>query len=283
MPPIRLQKILSMAGIASRRAAEELMRQGRVSVNGRAATEPGTKADPFADEIRVDGRRVRGPERHRYLLMHKPKGYVTTRSDPARRPTVMDLLHGVRESLYPVGRLDFESSGLLLLTNDGELAARLTHPRHEVEREYHAWVLGVPDARDMERLRRGVTIEGRRTAPASVDVKDGGRGRRAGQTLLSLVVREGRNRQVRRMCETIGHPVVELERVRIGPLSDSKLKPGHVRELTDDEVRRLRRATEPAGADRKRETRGLEGAPAGARPARGEGVTRRRSSPRRRS
>jgi pseudouridine synthase len=242
MAPIRLQKILSMAGVASRRAAEELIRQGRVSVNGRTVTALGTKADPSADEVRVDGRRVRGPERHRYLLMNKPKGYVSTRVDPQRRPTVIDLLPGIRERVYPVGRLDFDSTGLLLLTNDGDLAAHLTHPRHEVEREYRAWVLGAPDDHAMERLRRGVPLDGRHTVPAVVDRLDAGRGRRSGQTLLSIAIREGRHRQVRRMCEAIGHPVVDLERVRIGPLTDARLRPGQVRDLSADEVQRLRRA-----------------------------------------
>ena len=242
MPPVRLQKILSSAGIASRRAAEDLIRQGRVSLNGQVVTELGAKADPARDELRVDGRRVKGAERHRYLLLNKPKGYVTTRSDPRRRPTVLDLLHGVREYVYPVGRLDFDSAGLLLLTNDGDLAARLTHPRHGVEREYHAWVLGVPDEHDLERLRRGITIEGRRTGHAEVEVLHAGRGRHKGHTRVSLVIREGRNRQVRKMCEAIGHPVVDLDRVRFGPIADTRLKPGRSRDLTPDEVRRLSRA-----------------------------------------
>jgi 23S rRNA pseudouridine2605 synthase len=242
MPPVRLQKILSSAGIASRRAAEDLIRQGRVSLNGQVVTELGAKADPARDELRVDGRRVKGAERHRYILLNKPKGYVTTRSDPRRRPTVLDLLHGVREYVYPVGRLDFDSAGLLLLTNDGDLAARLTHPRHGVEREYHAWVLGVPDEHDLERLRRGITIEGRRTGQADVEVLHAGRGRHKNQTRVSLVIREGRNRQVRKMCEAIGHPVVDLDRVRFGPIADTRLKPGSSRDLTPDEVRRLSHA-----------------------------------------
>jgi 23S rRNA pseudouridine2605 synthase len=250
MPPIRLQKILSSAGISSRRAAEELIRQGRVAVNGRVVTELGTKADPNRDEVRVDGRTVKGAERHRYLLLNKPKGYVTTRSDPARRPTVMDLLRGVREYVYPVGRLDFDSTGLLLLTNDGALAARLTHPRHEVEREYHAWVLGTPDDRDLARLRRGVTLEGRRTGPADVEILHAGRGRRAGQSAVSVVIREGRNRQVRKMCEAVGHPVVDLERVRFGPIADRRLKPGQYRELTADEIKRLTTVPPRPRADR---------------------------------
>src|SRR5689334_16077920 len=165
----RLQKILSQAGIASRRASEKLMLEGRVSVNGTTVTELGTKADPAHDDIRVDGRRIKAPERHRYLLLNKPRGYMTTRSDPEKRATVLDLLKGVREYIYPVGRLDYDSEGLLILTNDGDLAAQLTHPKHEVERVYEAEVLGVPDAHDLDRLARGVVIEGRRTSPAQVE------------------------------------------------------------------------------------------------------------------
>jgi 23S rRNA pseudouridine2605 synthase len=246
---LRLQRLLSMAGIASRRAAEDLIRQGRVTVDGKTVTELGTKAEPSAD-IRVDGRRVKGPERLRYLLLYKPVGVVTTRSDPSRRPTVISLLHGVREYVYPVGRLDYDTEGLLLLTNDGDLAARLTHPRHGVEREYHAWVLGAPDARDLERLARGVVIEGRRTQPSEVVVVHAGRGKRAGQTLLGITVREGRNRQVRRMCEAIGHPVDTLTRVRIGPLKDTQLKPGQFRDLAPQEVKRLKTTSETRKAER---------------------------------
>src|SRR5437667_4885944 len=164
----RLQKILSQAGIASRRASEKLMLEGRVSVNGATVTELGTKADPARDDIRVDGRRIKAPERHRYLLLNKPRGYVTTRSDPEKRATVLDLLKGVREYIYPVGRLDYDSEGLLILTNDGDLAARLTHPRHGVPRVYEARVLGAPDAHDLSRLSKGVSIDGRRTEPAQV-------------------------------------------------------------------------------------------------------------------
>src|SRR5712691_9488841 len=164
----RLQKILSQAGIASRRASEQLMLQGRVTVNGQTVRELGTKADPQHDDIRVDSRRVKVVQHHRYLLLNKPRGYVTTRSDPQRRPTVLDLIGGVPEYVYPVGRLDFDSEGLLILTNDGDLAAHLTHPRHEVKRVYEARVLGVPDAHDLDRLARGVTIEGRKATAAAV-------------------------------------------------------------------------------------------------------------------
>src|SRR3954467_7045991 len=165
---LRLQKILAASGVASRRAAEELIRQGRVSVNGRTVTELGTKADPARDEIRVDGRRLKGPERLRYLLLNKPTGVVTTRSDPGRRPTVLHLLEGVREYVYPVGRLDYDSEGLLLLTNDGDLAARLTHPRHGVDRTYEAHVAGIPSEAALDKIRTGISLDGKRTLPADV-------------------------------------------------------------------------------------------------------------------
>src|SRR5262244_3435810 len=236
----RLQKILSQAGVASRRASEQLMLEGRVTVNGTTIRELGTKADPSSDDIRVDGRRITRPERHRYLLLNKPRGYVTTRSDPQRRPTVIDLLTGIREYVYPVGRLDFESEGLLILTNDGELAARLTHPRHGVARVYEARVLGVPDARDIERLSRGIVIDGRRTAPVTIERLPHRRDDR--DALLRITLHEGRNRQVRRMCEAIGHPVSQLRRVAIGPIRDKRLKPGEWRELSKSEVRSLKSA-----------------------------------------
>lgn len=237
---VRLQKILSQAGIASRRAAEALIAEGRVTVNGATVREMGTKADPAADDVRVDGRRIKGPERHRYILLNKPSGYVTTRSDPQRRPTVLDLLRGVREYVYPVGRLDYDTEGLLLLTNDGDLAARLTHPRHGVERTYEARVAGVPDERDLERLRTGIPLEGRRTLPAAVDLVTRGR---SAESVLRITIREGRNRQVRRMCEAVGHPLRALRRTRIGPLVDRRLQPGQWRELTEQEIGALRRAS----------------------------------------
>ncbi len=231
----RLQKILSQAGIASRRASEKLMLEGRVSVNGTTVMELGTKADPARDDIRVDGSRIKTPERHTYVLLNKPRGYVTTRSDPEKRPTVLDLLKAVREYIYPVGRLDYDSEGLLILTNDGELAARLTHPRHGLTRVYEVKVLGDPDAHDLARMSKGISIDGRRTEAADVIA--------LGPSHLQVTVREGRNRQVRKMCEAIGHPVTALRRVAIGPLRDSRLKIGHWRELSPQEVERLRKAT----------------------------------------
>lgn len=236
----RLQKILSQAGIASRRASEQLMLDGRVTVNGATIRELGSKADPSRDDIRVDGRRVKIVTRHRYLLLNKPRGYVTTRADDKQRPTVIDLLRGVTEYVYPVGRLDYESEGLLLLTNDGDLAARLTHPRHGVARVYEARVLGVPDERDLARLSRGLVIDGRRTGTA--DIKLLPHARDAKEATLVVTIREGRNRQVRKMCEAVGHPVTHLKRVAIGPIKDSTLKVGRWRDLSAPEVERLRHA-----------------------------------------
>ena len=236
----RLQKILSQAGVASRRASEQLMLQGRVTVNGSAARELGTKADPVKDDIRVDGRRIKLAERQRYILLNKPRGYVTTRSDPQKRPTVIDLLTDARglspgEYVYPVGRLDFDSEGLLILTNDGDLAAKLTHPSHGVARVYEAKVLGIPDDHDLRRMSRGIMLEGRRTAPSTVLMRHGA---------LVITVREGRNRQVRKMCEAIGHPVTNLKRIAIGPIRDPSLKTGQWRELSDAEVERLRKTAD---------------------------------------
>jgi pseudouridine synthase len=248
---VRLQKLLSQSGVASRRAAEKLIVEGRVSVNGTTVREMGTRADPSTDDIRVDGRRVRPAQTLRYILLHKPAGYVTTRSDPQRRPTVIDLLRGVQEYVYPVGRLDYETEGLLLLTNDGDLAAKLTHPRHGVERTYEARVAGVPDAEALERLRKGIPLDGRRTQPAEVVLLSKRRHRPAraghhrrddGEALVQITIREGRNRQVRRMCEAVGHQVRALTRTRIGILTDRQLKAGMWRDLRDEEVRALRRS-----------------------------------------
>ena len=267
----RLQKILSQAGVASRRAAERLIAEGRVTLNGKTVHEMGTKANADADDIRVDGRRLHAPERKRYILLNKPAGVVSTRSDPQRRRTVIELLAGVREYVYPVGRLDYETEGLLLLTNDGDLAARLTHPRHGVERSYEARVAGMPDREALRQLRDGIPLDGHRTLPAEVtllNARHAGAGAPKGAPLrkqegvLQITIREGRNRQVRRMLEAVGHPVRELSRTRIGPLTDRRLKPGMWRDLTPDEVRTLQAlANRPAPTPPPRRPR-----PAAARP-----------------
>jgi len=236
----RLQKVLAQAGIASRRVAETLITQGRVSVNGATVTTLGTKADPSRDDIRVDGRRLPSAERKRYILLNKPVGFVTTRSDPQRRPTVIDAVAKVREYVYPVGRLDYDTEGLLILTNDGDLAAALTHPRHEVPRTYEVKVAGMPDERALRGLRDGIPLDGVRTLPAEVVLLNTGRRDTSG--VLLMTIREGRNRQVRRMCEAVGHPVQHLKRTRIGSLSDRRLRPGEWRDLTLDEVAGLRRS-----------------------------------------
>lgn len=249
----RLQKLLSAAGVASRRAAETYITAGRVSVNGETVTALGTKADPDTDDIRVDGRRIKTAARRLYLLMYKPRGYLTTRHDPQQRPTVIDLLvrGGVRDYVYPVGRLDYESEGLLLLTSDGDLAAQLTHPSHEVEREYQVTVLGVPDDHDLQRLAKGIVIDGRRTQPAEVRRLKVIAGTGAEHAVLSIVVKEGRNRQVRNMCDAIGHPVDRLRRVRIGPIADEHIRPGEFRELDAAEVALLKKQAARQERDRK--------------------------------
>jgi pseudouridine synthase len=262
----RLNKLLSQSGIASRRAADELLRQGRVEVNGRVITELGTKADLDHDEVKVDGRRLKPPPARRYLLMFKPRGVVSTRADPQRRTTVIDLLArgGVVGYFYPVGRLDSDSEGLLLLTNDGGFAERVTHPRYELERTYEAQVAGVPDDRDLDRLRRGVEIDGHRTLPARVRllrVLESGSGSRG---VLELTLREGRNRQVRHMCDAIGHPVDRLRRIRIGSITDPSLRSGEFRDLTPAEIRAL--TTARPGVNAPRRASPPRSAPAARRP-----------------
>jgi pseudouridine synthase len=248
----RLQKILSSAGVASRRAAERLIAEGRVTVNGVTVTELGSKADPEVDDIRVDGRRIHTRQARRYILMYKPRGYITSRSDPQQRPTVIDLLAkgGVRDYVYPVGRLDFDSEGLLLLTSDGDLAERLMHPSHGIAREYHVRVRGVPDRHAVSRLTSGVVLDGRRTADAEVRILDRIETAHGDDAVLSIAIHEGRNRQVRRMFEAIGHPVMRLRRVRIGPITDDRIRAGEFRDLTDREVATLKRAAAAHGARR---------------------------------
>ncbi len=239
-PLERLQKFLARAGVASRRHAEALMRDGRVLVNGKPATEPGTKVRPDVDEVRVDGRLVCPPASRIYLALYKPPGVVTTARDPQGRKTVLDLLPSdLRvQRLFPVGRLDLESEGLLLLTNDGDFALHLTHPRYEQEKEYHALVAGHPAPAVLAQLRRGVHLPGETcpTAPAQARLLRPG----AGDThWLSVILHEGRKRQVRRMLAVVGHPVLRLVRVRIGALWLGDLQPGQWRRVTEKEVARL--------------------------------------------
>lgn len=241
----RLQKILSRAGIASRRKAEELIREGRVTINGEVAT-VGDVADAERDAIKVDGKRVQPRSAHRYLLLNKPAGVVSTRSDPEGRPTVLDLVPaGLRKGLLPVGRLDFNTEGLLLLTDDGDFAQRIAHPRYGCKKTYEVKVKGSPEPRELEKLRLGIVLEGKRTRPARVEHgRSGARGRRppTANTWLTVELSEGRTRQIREMFFRIGHPVQRLRRVAIGPLRDPKLRLGALRELSEEEVENLRGA-----------------------------------------
>jgi len=241
MPPERLQKIIAAAGVTSRRKAEELITAGRVQVNGQTVTELGTKADPEQDHIRVDGKLLRGPERHTYIVLNKPKGYVTTVSDPEKRPTVMDLVHGAKARVYPVGRLDWASEGLLVLTNDGTLANALMKASSNVPKTYVVKVAGQPDVGKLDKLRQGVSIAekgGRRvrTAPAKIRLI-----READNPWLEVTIIEGRNRQVRKMFEEVGHHVEKIRRVQYGPLS-LDVPPGEFRSLTLEEISRLKAA-----------------------------------------
>jgi 23S rRNA pseudouridine2605 synthase len=241
MPAERLQKIIAAAGIASRRTAEKLIASGAVSVNGQIVTELGTKADLERDHIRVNGKLLHGAEHHIYLLMNKPKGYVTTVSDPEGRPTVMDVLRGIRVRVYPIGRLDYASEGLLLLTNDGELAHALMKASSHVPKTYVVKIAGTPSEEGLGRIRRGLTIptdRGQRvkTAPAKVRVV-----RESENPWYELTLTEGRNRQIRRMFEEIGHHVEKIKRVRYGPLS-LDVPPGEFRRLSTGEVEKLKAA-----------------------------------------
>jgi 23S rRNA pseudouridine2605 synthase len=238
---IRLQKILSQAGVASRRAAETLITQGRVEVNGHVVSTLGSKADPTADVIKVDGRKLKFETKRRYLLMYKPRGVVSTRLDPQKRTTVIDLVAraGIRGYFYPVGRLDYDSEGLILLTNDGEFAQQVAHPSYEIDRTYEALVEGIPDERDLDRLRRGIILEGGRTDPAEVRLLGTTETKRGPQTMLTVRLHEGKNRQVRKMCDAIAHPIVRLKRVRIGSLGVGDLRTGDIRDLSPAEIRKL--------------------------------------------
>ena len=209
-------------------------------VNGVTVRELGTRADPVADDVRVDGRRLPRPER-RHILLYKPRGYVSTRVDPEKRPTVIDLLERakIRGYFYPVGRLDYDSDGLIILTNDGTFAERLMHPRYELERAYEAGVRGVPDERTLDRLRKGIVLDGERTQPAAVKLLRVIQGKTVAHAILEVVLKEGRNRQVRRMFEAVGHPVIRLTRVRIGSVRAGHMKPGDLRELTPKEIASL--------------------------------------------
>jgi len=252
----RLQKILARAGFGSRRSSEELIRQGRVTVNDEVA-ELGQKADPEQDHIAVDGEAVRVKKEYTYIAVNKPAGVLSDEGDgTGRRPTVRELVP-LPGHLFPVGRLDLRSEGLILLTDDGRLAYRLTHPRFEHEKEYQVKVEGLPDEQTLQKWERGVFLDGSKTAPADVSIA-----RREGrETWLRVVLREGRKRQIRRVAAMLGHPVQRLIRVRIGPLRLGDLEPGAWRRLSANEVRALKQSTHSTKArkGKKRKTKKRKG------------------------
>ncbi|MFD1138641.1 pseudouridine synthase [Paenibacillus urinalis] len=232
----RLQKIIAQAGIASRRKSEELILSGKVEVNGEVVTELGTKANPNEDIITVNGKPIRS-EKKIYLIMNKPKGVITSASDPEGRKIVSDYLKGIKERVYPVGRLDYDTEGLLLLTNDGEFAHLLTHPKHHVPKTYLATVKGVPHGTSLDKLRDGIMLEDGMTSPAEVEYKDVDTEKN--EAVIQITIHEGRNRQVRRMFEAINHPVTRLKRISFGGLLLQNLKRGLYRHLTAEEINNL--------------------------------------------
>ncbi|MFZ5943460.1 MAG: pseudouridine synthase [Bacillota bacterium] len=231
----RLQKFLAHAGIASRRSCEELILQGKVKINGALVTTLGTKVDPLRDIVEIENKLVKIRDEKVYLLLNKPDGYVTTVSDPQGRPTVMDLLREVQVRVYPVGRLDYQTEGLLLLTNDGKLSFRLTHPKHKVIKVYETLVKGSPASDALKKLREGIKLEDGMTAPALVKVIK----QEGSNTLLEISIHEGRNRQIRRMCKAINHPVLKLKRLQIGPIRLGNLPKGNFRYLKETEIKKL--------------------------------------------
>jgi len=248
MPEVqeRLQKLLAEAGVASRRKAEQLIQEGRVTVNGRIVTQLGTKVNPAVDDVRVDGQAVKISGHHVYLMLNKPRGVVSAMEDPRGHKSLGDLVQ-IPQRVFPVGRLDATSEGLILLTDDGELANLLTHPRYEHDKEYRALVNGVPSDETLEAWSRGILLEGQRTAPAQVDIihKD------KDSALLRVIMHEGRKRQLREVAALLGHPVRQLQRVRLGPLNLGVLKPGEWRHLTEREVEELTAVKKKAGGGKQ--------------------------------
>jgi len=229
---------MAHAGIASRRKCEKIIAEGRVSVNGEVVTEKGVKIDPESDEIIVDGKII-SKEKKVYILLNKPEGYITTVSDPEGRTTVMDLLPDIKQRLYPVGRLDFNTSGLLILTNDGDLTYKLTHPKKEVDKTYEVEIKGLIDREEFNKFKEGIIIDGRKTAPAEIDNIRFYKAEN--KTKFEITIHEGRNRQVRRMCEIIGYPVRKLKRIGFSFLKIDNLNKGTYRYLTKHEVKKLKK------------------------------------------
>jgi len=239
----RLNKLIAEAGICSRRKADELIREGRVSVNGEVVTKLGIKADKLKDIIEVDGVRLSFSERKRYFLFYKPRNCLSTVYDPLGRPTVLDFIPKVKERIYPAGRLDWDAEGLLILTNDGEFAERIIHPRYRSPKVYLVKVKGVPQSKEIEKLRRGIVIDGYKTVPAKITLL-----RKERNSWFRVILFEGRKNQIKEMFFRIGHPVIRLKRVAISFFNIKGLKPGDFRELTPAEVERFVKQSEVKNA-----------------------------------
>jgi len=272
---VRLQKLIAGTGLASRRKAEALIAAGRVMVNGKTVTELGTKVDPERDHVKVDGKHLSAPQPFVYLMLNKPKNVVSTLDDPGGRTTVKDYLRGVSVRVFPVGRLDFDSEGLMLLTNNGELAQAMLHPRYHVPKTYLIKVKGVLTDEDIRNLEQGVRLDDGMTGPAQVKKVR----KVEANSWLEITIREGRTHQVKRMLETVGHPVIKLLRIRMGSLSLGDLQPGEFRFLTDREANALRQLVEERVASeatpRANSARQPERREGWARPKKGKGQRRR--------
>lgn len=236
MERMRLQKYIAECGVASRRKSEELIKQGRVSVNGAKVLEMGFKVSEN-DIVEVDGRKISLEKNKVYIMLNKPAGYITSVRDQFSRNTVLDLIKGINERIYPVGRLDYDTSGLLLLTNDGSFAYKLTHPKHEMKKVYIAEIEGIPERHSIEDFKKGLRIEDYVTSPADLTILE----RKRATSIIRVVIHEGRNRQVRKMCEAIGHPVISLKRVAIGGVFLGDLPEGKWRHLKKEEIKILTR------------------------------------------
>ncbi|HEX6531917.1 MAG TPA: pseudouridine synthase [Nitrospira sp.] len=273
---VRLQKLIAGTGLASRRKAEALIAAGRVMVNGKTVTELGIKVDPARDHVKVDGKHLSAPQPFVYLVLNKPKNVVSTLDDPGGRTTVKDYLRGVSVRVFPVGRLDFDSEGLMLLTNNGELAQALLHPRYHVPKTYLIKVKGVLPDEDIRQLEQGVRLDDGMTGPAQVKKVR----KVEANSWLEITIREGRKHQVKRMLEAVGHPVIKLLRIRMGSLSLGDLQPGEFRFLTDREANTLRqlvdeRVASVEGPPTANSTRRPEQREGWARPKKGKGQRRR--------
>ncbi|MEW9123098.1 MAG: pseudouridine synthase [Thermotaleaceae bacterium] len=234
---MRLQKYIALSGAASRRKAEEMIASGRIKVNGEIIGDMGVTIDPLLDQVMIDNQIIKPEDEMVYILLHKPEGYITTLSDEFKRPTVLDLVREIHKRIFPIGRLDYDTSGLLIMTNDGDLTYHLTHPKHEVKKIYIAKVKGRPEEAALNRLREGVDIGGYITAPAQIEYLESNKH----TSFIKVVIHEGKNRQIRKMFDVIHHPVLQLKRISIGRIQLGNLPKGKWRRLTTEEIQYLKK------------------------------------------